>query len=94
MKALYQICDAEPPCIWVRQAEAHALAEHLLHHPFWRTRVRPSLAISASMDGDPPPRDGIEESANRVDLPRGFPEELLVGLQSIVDGWVTNKGDA
>jgi hypothetical protein len=46
------------------------------------------------MDGDPPPRDGIEESANRVDLPRGFPEELLVGLQSIVDGWVTNKGDA
>jgi len=93
MKALYQILEAERPYIWVRQAEAHALAEHLLHHPFWQSSVRPILSAYESVDEDPPPRDGIEESADRVTLPRGVPPQMLVGLQSIVDGWVMNKGD-
>ena len=94
MKALYQICDAERPYIWVRQAEAHDLSQHLLLHPFWRGSVRPALPVPMSSDGNPPPRDGIEESADRVYLPHGIPQSLLVGLQSIVDGWVTTKGDA
>jgi len=90
MKALYQIVGSERPFIWTRPAEAHELAEHLYLHPFWRSSVRPSLA--ASMDGSWPPRDGIEESADKVYLPAGISPRLLVGLQGIVDGWVTNKG--
>jgi len=39
-----------------------------------------------------PPRKGIEESADKVDLPTGISPRLLVGLQGIVDGWVTTKG--
>lgn len=94
MKALYQIFEADRPHIRVRQAEAHELAGYLLQHPFWRGSVRPVLAESLSADADPPPRDGIEESADTVYLPRGVPPKLLIGLQSIVDGWVTNKGDS
>ena len=94
MKALYQIVDADRPYIWTRQAEANALAEHLLQHPFWLGSVRPVLSAYIAIDENPPPRDGIEESANRVYLPRGVPRECLVVLQSIVDGWVTGKGDA
>ena len=94
MKALYQIVDAERPFIWVRQAEAHDLAEHLLLHPFWRRSVRPALSASIPADVDPPPRDGIEESADTVYLPRGFPQELVVALQSIIDGWVISKGNS
>ncbi len=92
MNALYQIDGAERPCIWVRQAEAHELAEHLLQHPFWRSSVRPVLSAYISLEQTP--RDGIEESANRVCLPRGIPPHLIIGLQSIVDGWVMNKGNA
>jgi hypothetical protein len=91
MNALYQVVSAGRCYIWVRQAEAHDLAEHLLKHPFWQNSVRPSLAASISSDGNRPPRDGIEESSNRVFLPPGIPEKLLIGLQSIVDGWVTTK---
>ena len=94
MKALYQICEADRLFIWTRQAEAHELSEHLLASAFWQRSVRPALSASDSLDGDLPPRDGIEESADRVYLPRGVPPRLLVGLQSIVDGWVTTKGDA
>lgn len=93
-KALYQIFDGDRPYIWVRQAEAHALAQHLFLHSFWRGSVRPLLPESFSADGSPSPRDGIEESADTVYLPSGFPRDLLVGLQSIVDGWVMNKGNA
>jgi hypothetical protein len=91
MKPLYQITDSDRPCIQVRQAESHDLAEHLLQHPFWRGSVRTALSSPDATDGDPPPRDGIEESADRVYLPRGIPPRLLVGLQSIVDGWVSTK---
>ena len=94
MRALYQISDSERPCIWVRQAEAHDLAEHLLHHPFWRGSVRPALSALDTVDEDLPPRDGILEGADRVFLPLGVPPRLLVGLQSIVDGWVASRGDA
>ena len=76
--------------IWTRQAEAHDLSEHLYHHPFWRGSVRPTLEFP--MDDGPPPRDGIEESADKVCLPPGISPRLLVGLQGIVDGWVTTKG--
>jgi hypothetical protein len=90
MEALYQIVGSEHPFIWTRQAEAHELAEHLYLHPFWRGSVRPSLPVS--MDGSSPPRDGLEESADKVYLPTGISPRLLVGLQGIVDGWVTTKG--
>jgi hypothetical protein len=93
-KTLYQIFDSDRPYIWVRQAEAHELAQHLFLHPFWRSTVHPSLPASVSMDGNPPPRDGILESTDRVYLPSGVPQAVLVGLQSIVDGWVISKGDA
>jgi hypothetical protein len=94
MQALYQIVDSERPYIWTRQAEAHELAQHLYLHPFWSGSVHPLLPESDSADGIPPSRDGILESADRVYLPPGIPRGLLVPLQSIVDGWVTNKGDA
>ena len=91
MKALYQICDSERPFIWVRQAEAHELALHLFGHPYWSSSVRPTLLAVLSMEDNPPPMDGIEESADRVYLPAGVSPRLLVGLQSIVDGWVANQ---
>ena len=90
MKALYQICDSERPFIWVRQAQAHELALYLLQHPFWSASVRPTLSAFLPVEDDLPPMDGIEESADRVYLPAGMSPRLLVGLQSIVDGWVTN----
>jgi hypothetical protein len=91
VKALYQICDSERPFIWTRQAEAHGLALYLFQHPFWSNSVRPTLSAILSLEHTPPPMDGIEESADRVYLPAGMSPRLLVGLQSIVDGWVTNQ---
>jgi hypothetical protein len=94
MKPLYQIVDSERPYICVRQAEAHELAQHLLLHPFWKRSVRPSLPEHFLTNKGAPPRDGIEESADTVYLPPGVPQHVLVGLQSIVDGWVTGRGEA
>jgi hypothetical protein len=94
MFALYQITVAARTFITVRQAESHSLAEHILEHPYWQKSVRPSLSAYFPLDEALPPRDGIEESANKVYLPAGVPDTALVTLQSIVDGWVMNKGDA
>jgi hypothetical protein len=94
MRALYQIFVEVRPYICVRQAESHSLAQHLLEHPYWRDTVRPSLSANSLVEDQLPLRDGIEESADKVYLPSGVPESALVVLQSIVDGWVMNKGDA
>ena len=94
MKPLYQILVDVRPCICVRQAESHSLAEHILEHPYWKNSVSPSLSACFPVDDELPPRDGIEESANKVYLPAGVPDSALIALQSIVDGWVMNKGDA
>jgi hypothetical protein len=93
MQALYQIADGERPCIQTRQAEAHELAEHLLLHPFWRSSVRPILSASDFIGDELPPRDGIAESADKVYLPPGLSPQLLVGLQSIIDGWVASRNN-
>jgi hypothetical protein len=94
MRALYQVVVADRTFICVRQAESHSLAEHILEHPYWQKTVRPSLSAHFPVDKELPPRDGIEESADKVYLPAGVPESALIALQSIVDGWVMNKGDA
>ena len=94
MRALYQIILEARPYICVRQAEAHSLAQHILEHPYWQKTVRPTLSAYFPVEGPLPLRDGIEESADKVYLPTGVPETSLVTLQSIVDGWVMNKGDA
>jgi hypothetical protein len=94
MRALYQIIVEARPYICVRQAESHSLAEHILAHPYWQKTVRPTLSAYFPVDQPLPPRDGIEESADRVYLPAGVPDSALVALQSIVDGWVMNKGGA
>ncbi len=94
MRALYQIIVEVRPYICVRRAESHSLAQHLLEHPYWQDTVRPSLSGNSLVDDQLPLRDGIEESADKVYLPSGVPESALVVLQSIVDGWVMNKGDA
>ena len=94
MRALYQIIVEARPYICVRQAESHSLAEHILEHPYWQKTVRPTLSAYFPIEEQLPPRDGIEESADKVYLPSGVPESWLVVLQSIVDGWVMNKGDA
>jgi hypothetical protein len=93
MTPLYQIVDSDHPHIQTRQAEAHDLAEHLLAHPFWNRSVRPTLSAIHPIDDPVPPRDGIQESANRVYLPPGLPAQLMLGLQSIIDGWVMNKDE-
>jgi hypothetical protein len=93
MRPLYQILVDNRPCICVRQAESHSLAEHILEHPFWQKNVRPSVSAYFPVDDELPPRDGIEESADKVYLPASVPASALVTLQSIVDGWVMNKGD-
>jgi hypothetical protein len=94
MRALYQIIVELRPYICVRQAESHSLAQHILEHPYWQKTVRPCLSASFSVEDELPNRDGIEESADKVYLPPGVPDTALVTLQSIVDGWVMNKGDA
>jgi len=94
MYALYQILVESRPYICARQAESHSLAEHILEHPYWQKSVRPSLSAYFPVDQELPPRDGIEESANKVYLPAGVPDSALVTLQSIVDGWVMNKEEA
>jgi len=94
MKPLYQILVDVRPCICVRQAESHSLAEHILEHSYWQNIVRPSLSAYFPVHDKLPARDGIEESADKVYLPAGVPASALVTLQSIVDGWVMNKGDA
>jgi hypothetical protein len=58
-----------------------------------RWTYRPTLSAYFLVEDPLPPRDGIEESADTVYLPAGVPETALVALQSIVDGWVMNKGD-
>jgi hypothetical protein len=94
MRTLYQIIVEARPYICVRQAESHSLAEHILEHPYWQKTVRPILSAYFPTADPLPPRDGIEESADKVYLPAGVPDTALVALQSIVDGWVMNKGDA
>ena len=94
MRALYQIIIEARPYICTRQAEAHSLGQHILDHPYWQKTVRPSLSAYFPPDRPFPPRDGIEESADKVYLPAGLPATALVTLQSIVDGWVMNKVDA
>jgi hypothetical protein len=94
MRPLYQIVVDDRPYICVRQAESHSLAQHILDHPFWQKSVRPPLSAHFPGEAELPPRDGIEESADTVYLPAGVPASAMVALQSIVDGWVMNKGDA
>jgi hypothetical protein len=94
MRALYQIIVEARPYICVRQAEAHSLGQHILEHPYWQKTVRPSLSAYFPAEDPLPPRDGIEESADKVYLPAGVPDTALVALQSVVDGWVINKGNA
>jgi len=94
MQALYQIIVEPRPYICVRQAESHSLGQHILEHPYWQKTVRPVLFANFPVEDEFPPRDGIEESADKVYLPAGVPDTALVALQSIVDGWVMNKGNS